>query len=442
MACGGTVAGVSNGQTRLVDRLRGIFADTRPLTSPDFRRLWTANIVTVIGAQLTVVAVPAQIYAITSSSAMVGLTGVFGLVPLIVMGLWGGALADVMDRRRLLEITTGGLIVTSALFWAQAALSLDNVWLLLGIFALQQAFFAVNQPTRTAILPKLVPADQLPAANALNMTVLSAGAIAGPLVGGALIPVLGYSWLYLIDTITLMATLYAVWRLKPMPVEGTTGAPGLRSVIDGLIYLSGHKILLLSFAVDLIAMIFGMPRALFPEIAHVPFGGPIEGGVQFALLYAAMPAGAVLGGVFGGWVSRVHRQGAAVLWAVTAWGGSMALMGLAVGLSGGQTRVALGVALGMLVVGGASDMVSAAFRQSILLSATDDAVRGRMQGVFIVVVAGGPRLADVLHGAASDVVGPAWATGGGGLLVVAGMAAIALAFPAFRNYSIAKAKDE
>jgi len=425
-----------------VDRLRGIFADTRPLTSPDFRRLWTANIVTVIGAQLTVVAVPAQIYAITSSSAMVGLTGVFGLVPLIVMGLWGGALADVMDRRRLLEITTGGLIVTSALFWAQAALSLDNVWLLLGIFALQQAFFAVNQPTRTAILPKLVPADQLPAANALNMTVLSAGAIAGPLVGGALIPVLGYSWLYLIDTITLMATLYAVWRLKPMPVEGTTGAPGLRSVIDGLIYLSGHKILLLSFAVDLIAMIFGMPRALFPEIAHVSFGGPIEGGVQFALLYAAMPAGAVLGGVFGGWVSRVHRQGAAVLWAVTAWGGSMALMGLAVGLSGWQTRVALGVALGMLVVGGASDMVSAAFRQSILLSATDDAVRGRMQGVFIVVVAGGPRLADVLHGAASDVVGPAWATGGGGLLVVAGMAAIALAFPAFRNYSIAKAKDE
>ncbi|MEA5122023.1 MAG: MFS transporter [Propionibacterium sp.] len=433
---------MSNGQTRLVDRLRGIFADTRPLTSPDFRRLWTANIVTVIGAQLTVVAVPAQIYAITSSSAMVGLTGVFGLVPLIVMGLWGGALADVMDRRRLLEITTGGLIVTSALFWAQAALSLDNVWLLLGIFALQQAFFAVNQPTRTAILPKLVPADQLPAANALNMTVLSAGAIAGPLVGGALIPVLGYSWLYLIDTITLMATLYAVWRLKPMPVEGTTGAPGLRSVIDGLIYLSGHKILLLSFAVDLIAMIFGMPRALFPEIAHVSFGGPIEGGVQFALLYAAMPAGAVLGGVFGGWVSRVHRQGAAVLWAVTAWGGSMALMGLAVGLSGWQTRVALGVALGMLVVGGASDMVSAAFRQSILLSATDDAVRGRMQGVFIVVVAGGPRLADVLHGAASDVVGPAWATGGGGLLVVAGMAAIALAFPAFRNYSIAKAKDE
>ena len=432
------MAGVSDAETRLVDRLRGLFADTRPLAAADFRRLWTANIVTVIGAQLTVVAVPAQIYAITGSSAMVGLTGVFGLVPLVVMGLWGGALADAMDRRRLLEITTLGLIATSAMFWVQAALDLGNVWLLLGIFALQQAFFAVNQPTRTAILPKLIPAEQLPAANTLNMTVLSAGAIAGPLVGGALIPVLGYSWLYLIDTITLMATLYAVWRLEPMPVEGKAGAPGLRSVIDGLSYLGGHKILMLSFAVDLIAMIFGMPRALFPEIAHVNFGGPVEGGAEFALLYAAMPVGAVLGGVFGGWVSRVHRQGAAVLWAVAAWGGSMALMGVAVGLSSWQTRTALGVALGMLVIGGGADMISSAFRQSILLSATDDAVRGRMQGVFIVVVAGGPRLADVVHGAASDVIGPAWTTGGGGLLVVGGMVLIALAFPAFRSFSIAK----
>lgn len=435
---GSSLAGVPEPEPRPVGRLRGVFADTRPLASADFRRLWTANIVTVIGAQLTVVAVPAQIYAITGSSGMVGLTGIFGLVPLVVMGLWGGALADAMDRRRLLEVTTFGLIATSAMFWVQAALGLGNVWLLLGIFALQQAFFAVNQPTRTAILPKLVPAAQLPAANALNMTVTSVGAIAGPLVGGALIPVLGYSWLYLIDTITLLATLYAVWRLKPMPVDGVVGAPGLRSVIDGLIYLSGHKVLLVSFAVDLIAMIFGMPRALFPEIAHVSFGGPVTGGLEFALLYAAMPAGAVLGGIFGGWVSRVHKQGAAVLWAVAAWGGSMALMGLAVGLAGWSMNVALGIALGMLVVGGASDMVSAAFRQSILLSATDDAVRGRMQGVFIVVVAGGPRLADVLHGAASDVVGPAWTTGGGGLLVVVGMILIALLVPAFRNYSIPK----
>ncbi|WP_218975444.1 MFS transporter [Tessaracoccus massiliensis] len=421
----------------LASKLRGIFADTRPLRTPDFRRLWTANIVTVIGAQLTVVAVPAQIYAITGSSGMVGLTGVFGLVPLVVFGLWGGALADSMDRRRLLEITTGGLIATTALFWLQAFLELNNVWLLLTLFSVQQAFFAVNQPTRTAILPKLLPKDQLPAANALNMTVMSAGAIAGPLVGGALIPVLGYEWLYFIDTLTLFATLYAVYKLPPLPVDNPQGSPGLRAVVDGLVYLGAHKILLLSFVVDLIAMVFGMPRALFPEMAHAQFGGPAEGGPEFALLYAAMPAGAVLGGVFGGWVSRVQRQGAAVLWAIAVWGGAMAVMGLAVGLAQWATRAMLGLALGMLVIGGAADMASAAFRQSILLSATDDARRGRLQGVFIVVVAGGPRIADVVHGGVAEMVGAAWATGGGGLLVLLGIAVAAAAFPAFRRYRIA-----
>src|SRR5687767_6036679 len=156
-------------------------ADTRPLRNPHFRRLWLANIVTVVGAQLTVVAVPAQIYAQTGSSAYVGLTGVFGLVPLVVFGLWGGALADVMDRRTLLIITTVGLIATSGGFYAQAALGNGNVWLLLSLFSVQQAFFAINQPTRSAILPKLVSAELLPAANSLNVTVMQAGAIAGPL---------------------------------------------------------------------------------------------------------------------------------------------------------------------------------------------------------------------------------------------------------------------
>lgn len=418
----------------LAGRLRGVFADTRPLQSPHFRRLWLANIITVIGAQLTVVAVPAQIYSITGSSGMVGLTGMFGLIPLIVFGLWGGALADHMDRRRLLEFTTTGLVVTSILFWLQAFLGLNDVWLLLGLFSLQQAFFAVNQPTRVAILPKIIPANQLPAANALNMTVMSAGAIAGPLVGGALIPVMGYSWLYFIDALSLFATLYAVWKLPPLPVDKPMGSPGLRAVIDGFVYLGAHKILLLSFVVDLIAMVFGMPRALFPEMAHVSFGGPPDGGLEFALLFAAMPVGAVLGGVFGGWVSRVSRQGLAVLWAIAIWGAAMAVTGLAVGLAPHASRLMLGLALGMLVVGGAADMASAAFRQTILLNSADDSVRGRLQGVFIVVVAGGPRIADVAHGAASEAVGPAWATGGGGLLVLAGIAVAALAFPSFRRY--------
>jgi len=422
--------------------IRGLFADTTPLANPYFRRLWQANIITVIGAQLTVVAVPAQIYAITEDSGYVGLTGLFGLVPLIIFGLWGGALADHFDRRRILQVTTVGLIATSGLFAVQAFSGADNVWLLLGLFALQQAFFGVNQPTRSAVLPRLLPAEQLPAANALNMTVMMAGAIAGPMVGGALIPVLGYGWLYLVDTLTLFATLSAVWKLPPLPVANRQGTPGLRSVIDGLVYLKGQPILLMSFVVDLIAMIFGMPRALAPQIAHQSFGGPVEGGTEFALLMAAMPVGAVLGGVFSGWVSQVSRQGRAVVASVLVWGAAIAGMGLAVALAPQWRLPMLIAAFGFLVIGGAADMVSAAFRQAILQTAADDAVRGRLQGVFIVVVAGGPRIADVLHGYAAAAVGTAWAVAGGGLLVIVITVAAAFAVPAFWRYRPAEQVDE
>lgn len=414
--------------------LRGLLADTTPLRTPAFRRLWVANIVTVIGAQLTVVAVPAQIYAETGSSGMVGLTGLFGLVPLVVFGLWGGALADHVNRRTLLLATTAGLIATSALFTLQAALGLRNVWVLLTLFAVQQAVFAINQPTRTAILPKLLPAAQLPAANALNMTVMMAGAIAGPLVGGALIPVFGFALLYGLDTLTLLATLWAVLALPSLPVEDRSGTPGLRSVIAGLAYLGGHAVLLMSFLVDLIAMVAGMPRALFPAVAHESFGGPAEGGLAFALLYAAIPAGSVLGGVLSGWVSRVSRQGRAVVLLILVWGLAVIGFGVAVAVAPSAPGVMLVVAVAFLGLGGAADMASAAFRQSMLLSAADDAVRGRLQGVFIVVVAGGPRIADVLHGGAAELFGVPPALWGGGILVVVLTALAAAVFPVFWRY--------
>ncbi|NNG38120.1 MFS transporter [Flexivirga sp. ID2601S] len=419
--------------------MRGMFANTRPLQAPAFRRLWTANIVTVIGAQLTVVAVPAQIYAETGSSAYVGLTGIFGLVPLVVFGLYGGALADVMDRRRLLMISTVGLIASSALFWLQAALGLHNVWLILVLFAVQQAFFAVNQPTRSALLPRLIPREQLPAANSLNMTVMQFGAIAGPMVGGALIPVLGYSWLYLTDTITLFATLWAVVGLPAMPPGAEAAArAGLRSVLDGFVYLRGHKVLLMSFLVDIIAMVFGMPRALFPQVAHESFGGPTDGGLAFALLFAAIPAGAVLGGIFSGWVSRVERQGLAVVFAIVVWGASMVVFGLAVGAAGGRAGVFLVIALAGLVIGGAADMASAAFRSTMLQESATDEVRGRLQGVFIVVVAGGPRIADVVHGGAAAVAGTAVAAAGGGALVIVLVLAASTAIPVFVRYRVTR----
>ncbi len=417
---------------------RRLLADTRPLANPHFKRLWRANIVTVVGAQLTVVAVPAQIYAMTGSSAYVGLTGIFGLVPLVVFGLWGGALADVFDRRTLMLITTCGLIATSAGFWLQAALGAEDVWLLLSLFAVQQAFFAVNQPTRSALLPRLLDKELLPAANSLNMTVMQAGGIAGPLVGGALIPLMGFSWLYLLDTVTLFATLGAVVRLPPLPILGVTVTPGIGAVIDGFRYLRTQPVLMMSFVVDIIAMVFGMPRALFPELADVAFSGPNEGGIAFALLFAAIPAGAVVGGVLSGWVSRVERQGLAVIVAILVWGVAMVGFGVAAMLAPLAPALFLGIAVLMLAIGGAADMASAAFRTSMLQAAADDSVRGRLQGIFIVVVAGGPRVADVLHGATAAVTGAAVAAAGGGVLVIIGTVLAALAVPAFVRYRVTR----
>ncbi|QOK22513.1 MFS transporter [Janibacter indicus] len=421
-------------------RLRGLLADTRPLQVPAYRRLFTAQIVTVIGAQLTVVTVPAQIYSMTGSSAYVGLTGIFGLVPLVVFGLYGGSLADHFDRRRILTVTTWGLIITSALFFVQAALGNTNVWLLLAIFSLQQAFFAVNQPTRSAVLPRIVPAELLPSANTLNMTVFTGGAIAGPLVGGALIPVLGFSWLYLADTICLFATLWAVISLPPLPVEAVAGStPGLRSVLDGFVYLAGHPVLLMSFVVDLIAMVFGMPRALIPEMAHLDFGGPVDGGLAFAVLFAAMPAGAFLGGVMSGWVSRVERHGLAVMVAILVWGGAITGFGIAVALADGSAGLWLAVAVVFFAAGGAADVASAAFRSTMLQSSATDAMRGRLQGVFIVVVAGGPRVADVLHGLVAGQIGAATTTIVGGLLVIVLTLLASALVPAFAKYRVPRA---
>ncbi|RBO86883.1 MFS transporter [Nocardia puris] len=417
-----------------------LLADTTPLRYPDFRRLWTTNIVTVIGAQLAVVAVPTQIFQITGSSGYVGLSGLFGLVPLVVFGLWGGALADAMDRRVLLIITTAGTALTAVLFWAQAAAGLDNVWLVLTLFAVQQAFFAVNQPTRSAAISRLLPPEQLAAASSLSMTVQQVGAIAGPVLAGALIPVIGLSTLYLVDAVALTITLWAVWRLPAMPPAGATRSAGLRAVFDGFSYLATQPVLLASFVVDVIAMVFGMPRALFPQIAHETFADPATGGVALGLLFAAMSAGAVLGGVFSGWIPRIRRQGLAVLICIALWGVAMVGFGVAVGLAGQWfgLGVWLWIALGFLAFGGAVDMVSAALRTAMLLTVATDEMRGRLQGVFIVVVAGGPRIGDVAHGFAAASLGTAVASAGGGVLVVVGVMLAAVAFPAFVRYKVAR----
>ncbi|MEV5173957.1 MFS transporter [Streptomyces flaveolus] len=401
--------------------------DTRPLRVPAYRRLWSSTIVTAVGSQLTAVAVPKQIYDITHSSAWVGYASLAGLVPMVVFALWGGAVADTVDRRKLLLVTNIGIAVTSLLFWAQAVTGLDSVVVLMVLLALQQAFFGLNSPARTASIARLVPAEQLPAANALGSTVMQTGLVAGPLLAGVLIPVIGLPELYLIDALALCVTVWAVFRLPALPPLGATARrAGLRAIAEGFRYISRHKVLLLSFLADIVAMVFGMPRALFPELAAHTYGSYGEG-LALGVLFAGIPVGAVLGGLFSGVFSRARRHGWMVIGAVVGWG--VAVAGF--GLSGN-----LWVAVAFLAVAGVADMVSMVFRGAILLSAATDEMRGRMQGVFTVVVAGGPRLADVLHGTAGAAFGPRAAVAGGGALVVVVILALAAAVPALRRYRI------
>ncbi|MBV1940282.1 MFS transporter [Streptomyces sp. BV286] len=402
--------------------------DTRPLRRPAYRRLWSSTVVTAVGSQLTAVAVPKQIYDLTGSSAWVGYASVAGLLPLVVFALWGGAIADSVDRRKLLLVTNTGIAVTSLLFWIQAVTGLESVGALMVLLAVQQAFFGLNSPARQASIARLVPKEELAAANALGSTVMQTGLVAGPLLAGALIPVVGLAELYLIDALALCATVWAVHRLPSLPPLATTaaraGRAGLRGIAEGFRHISLNQVLLLSFLADIIAMVLGMPRALFPQLAAQTYA-PYGEGLALGLLFAAIPIGAVLGGLMSGTFSRARRHGLMVIVAVIAWGVAVTGFGLSANLW---------VAVAFLAAAGVADMVSMVFRGAILLSAVTDELRGRMQGVFTVVVAGGPRLADVLHGTAGSALGPRTAVVGGGLLVVFSMLVLAVTMPALRRY--------
>ncbi|MFI6358760.1 MFS transporter [Streptomyces sp. NPDC050743] len=401
--------------------------DIRPLGIPAYQRLWTSTIITAVGSQLTAVAVPKQIYDVTHSSAWVGYASLAGLVPMVAFALWGGAVADTVDRRKLLLVTNTGIAVTSLLFWAQAVTGMDSVAVLMVLLACQQAFFGLNAPARNASIARLVPAEQLPAANALGSTVMQTGLVAGPLLAGVLIPVIGLPELYLIDAVALCVTVWAVFRLPALPPLGAAARrAGVREIAAGFRYISRHKVLLLSFLADTVAMVLGMPRALFPQLAAQTYHSYGEG-LALGVLFAGIPVGAVLGGLFSGVFSRARRHGWMVIGAVVGWGVAIAGFGLSRDLW---------VALAFLAAAGVADMVSMVFRGAILLSAATDEMRGRMQGVFTVVVAGGPRLADVLHGTAGSAFGPRAAVAGGGALVVVVMLALAAAVPALRRYRI------
>ena len=407
----------------LAARLRRVALDLSPVrVSRGYRNLLIGDAVSVIGTQVTAVAIPLQVYAQTKSAAAVGLVGVAGLVPLIVLGLYGGAVADAVDRRRLVLLTTAAQALLSAVLLAQAAAGVHWTWLLYVIVACQAGLFALDSPARQAFVPRLVPAELLPAANALRQVEFNVGLTAGPLLAGFLVATSGFSLAYGLDAVSFAASMWAVASLPSMAPEGGGRKAGFASVVEGLRFLMTRRVLLLTFVVDIIAMVFGMPRALFAPLSdHVFHGGPSTAGA----LYSALAAGALLGALFGGWFGRVHRQGLAVAIAIVGWGVCILLFGL---------TSHLWLALLLLAGAGAADMVSAVFRTAILQTAAPDAMRGRLGGVFIVVVAGGPRLGDARSGGSASLFGLQEAVVMGGVLVIVLTVLVAALVPRFVAY--------
>ncbi|OKI02060.1 MFS transporter permease [Streptomyces sp. CB02923] len=401
--------------------LRGAALDTRPLSVPAYRRLLAGQALSFVGTMITEVTVPLEVYRLTRSSLYVGLTGLAGLVPLIVFGLYGGAIADRVDRRRLyFGAATVTWAVTLGLL-AQALLDIGSVGLLMLLVAVQTASFAVSSAARGAIIPRVVPAGLVPAANTLNFTAGNLASVAGPLMAGALVGLPhGFAWAYAADAVLFTALLHSTLRLPPIPATAQPARRGgVRMVWEGLRFIASRPVLWMSFAVDIAAMVLAMPTALFPEAAATRFHGGA------GLLYCAIAIGSIAAAAFSGWIGTVRRQGRALLFAVGAWTVAIALAG---------TTDSLWIAVGLLICAGAADLVSAVYRQTILQTCAPDEMRGRLQGVFTVVVAGGPRLADLRAGAMASATGLTLAWSGGALVCLVLVAAAALAVRPFWRY--------
>ncbi|OKI67485.1 MFS transporter [Streptomyces sp. MJM1172] len=400
-----------------------IFADLTPLrSSPHYRRLWFGGTISWMGQAMTALAVSLQVYEITGSSFSVGLVGLFSLVPLVAFGLYGGAIADTVDRRKLGLYSSTGLAVLSVVLAGAALMDYHRVWLLYGVVALQAVCGALNGPARSAMIPRLLPPEQLPAANALNSVTMTSGTMLGPVLGGVIVGWWSYQAAYLIDAVTFAAALYAMWRLPSMKPDRAEGKRGRASVLDGLRFLGTRPNIRMTFFSDLAAMVLAHPRALFPAVAGLWYGGDAK---TVGLMMAAPAFGALLGGLFSGWQGRIRRHGLAILLSVAGWGLAVAVFGL--------TRN-LWLGLFFLALAGCADTVSMVFRTTMLQAATPDEMRGRLQGVFIVVVAGGPRLGDFLAGTAADLTSPRVAITGGGLACVLVLVPLALRWRGFARY--------
>ncbi len=414
--------------------VRRLALDLTPLrTSRDYRLLWFGEIVSATGTQITVVAVFIQVFELTGSSAAVGAVGLAQLVPLVLGTMLLGPIIDSVDRRKLLIVADTGQALASGLLLLGTLGGDPPLALVYVGVAISAGFSAVQLATRSAIVPNLVPEPMLPSALALNQVMWNTAMIAGPAIGGVIVGRFGLGWAYGIDLVSFVAGIVSAVLMSPRPPLRRPGADdeagggriavGLRSITEGFRFLKGRRALQSTFVIDLVAMIFGMPRALFPVLAITEFH---RGEELVGLLFSAVAVGALLGALTTGWVRHIQRQGLAVVIAVCVWGVGIAGFGLA-----GNWLV---LALVCLAVAGAADVISAVFRSTILQTSVPDDLRGRMSAVHILVVVGGPRIGDFEAGAVASLTTPAISVVSGGLACIVGSLVVAAVYPELRRY--------
>jgi len=396
-----------------------VLLDVTPLRlDRDYRYLWGGQVVSGMGNQMTRIALPYQVYVLTGSTLAVGLLTAVQLLPILAFSLGGGAIADAVDRRRLLLITGSGLALCSlALAW----LALSGSRSLLAILAVAfvaASLAAIDQPARSSAIPRLVPAARLPAAIALNQLNLQTASIVGPAVGGIVIATVGLPAAYALDVVSFSAAIGTLLAISPLPPLDRAVRPSLNAILEGLRFARRRPLILSTFAIDLNAMIFGMPTSLFPALAVSVFG---VGAVGVGLLAAAPAVGAFLGAFLSGWVTMVRRRGRAVIVAVLAWGAAIVGFGLA--------TFSFPLALLLLAVAGAADVLSAVFRSTIVQLETPDELRGRVTAIHILLVTSGPRLGDIEAAAVAALIGVQASVVTGGLLCLLGVFVVHRLFP-------------